>query len=78
MTKEDIHIGKLISKELKKDGRTKKWLSEKIGCCRTNIYKILSKPSIDVFLLQKISIALKKNFFEELAAFCQKELEENK
>ena len=76
MDKEEIHIGYLIKKKLKEDGQSKKWLAKEIGCCRTNIYKILDKSSIDTALLQRIAITLRKNYFVDLAEFCQKRLDE--
>ena len=36
-------IGELIKKELKKQGKTSVWLSEQLGCHRTNIYKVYGK-----------------------------------
>ena len=75
MSKGEIHIGKLIKSRLKNSRRTKKWFAEKIDCCRTNVYKILDKPSIDTAQLQRISLALRKNFFADLAEFCQKKLD---
>jgi len=47
-----------------------------MDCSRSNVYKILDKPSIDTALLQRISLALKKNFFADLAEFCQNRLDE--
>jgi len=75
MPKDEIHIGKLIRRKMKKDRKSKIWLAEKIDCCRTNVYKILDKPSIDTAQLQKISFALRKNFFTDLSDFCQKKLD---
>jgi len=61
--KNEVHIGALIRKQLKEDGRAASWLAKKINCERTNIYKIFNKPSIDTSVLQKISSALGTNFF---------------
>jgi len=76
MSKDEIHIGNLIRVKLKRDRKSKVWLAGKIDCCRTNVYKILARPSIDTEQLQRISFALKKNFFADLAKFCQKELDQ--
>ena len=40
------------------------WLSRKLNCNRTNVYKIFNRTSIDTELLLKISNVLKRNFFE--------------
>ena len=69
--KNEVHIGALIRKQLKEDGRAASWLAKKINCERTNIYKILNKPSIDTSVLQKIGSALDTNFFSFLCD-CQK------
>jgi len=74
MSKGEIHIGDAIKEKLRNDGQSKKWLAGKIGCCRSNIYKILDRPSIDTSLLQQISIALRKNFFVNLAELTQKNI----
>jgi len=76
MSKDEIHVGNLIRVKLKKDRKSKVWLAAKIDCCRTNVYKILTRPSIDTAQLQRISFAMKKNFFVELADFCQEKLEQ--
>ena len=62
-----IHIGQLIKMELEAQERTPTWLAKKINCDRTNIYRIFDRESIDTALLSRISSALNKNFFEELA-----------
>ena len=61
-------IGKLISDELIRQERTPAWLASKLGCDRTNAYKILKRSSIDTSLLARISIVLKHDFFLDLSA----------
>lgn len=58
-----IFIGKLIQEELKTQQKSVVWLSNELGCNRTNIYKIFNR-SIDAELLLRISKALQRNFFE--------------
>lgn len=58
-----IHIGELIRAKLKDDRRSVKWLANKIGCVRDNVYKILKKESIDTELLMRISMAFETDFF---------------
>lgn len=67
-SKEDImknvHIGEIIKKEVKRQGRSIKWLSEKLCCDRSNIYNIYKRQSIDTSLLKRISDILGVDFFE--------------
>jgi len=78
MLKIECHIGKLIRDKIEEKGYSKGWLASEIGCCRTNIYKILNKPSMDTAMLQKISLALNRNFFEELSDCCRKSINAQK
>ncbi|MGN0233519.1 MAG: XRE family transcriptional regulator [Bacteroidaceae bacterium] len=61
-------IGKLISNELIRQERTPAWLANKLGCDRTNAYKILKRSSIDTALLARICMILKHDFFLDLSA----------
>lgn len=61
-------IGKLISDELIRQERTPAWLASKLGCDRTNAYKILKRSSIDTALLARICVVLKHDFFLDLSA----------
>lgn len=60
----DIHIGKIIKEEVKRQGRSVKWLSEKLYCDRSNIYDIFKRQSIDTSLLKRFSEILGIDFFE--------------
>ena len=59
-----IFIGKIIEEELRNQERSVVWLSRKLNCNRTNVYKIFNRTSIDTELLLKISNILKRNFCE--------------
>lgn len=61
----DVHVGNLIHDELRKQGRTVKWLSEKIYCEKSNIYKLFQRKSIDLKQLMMISKALNHNFLRD-------------
>ena len=63
MSKNKIHIGSLIQRKLKEDGRSAAWLAQKIGCERGNMYKIFDKFSLDTEQLLSISLAMGENFF---------------
>ena len=59
-------IGKLIEKEVRKQGWTIESFAKKIYCNRNNVYNIFERNNIDILLLAKISDVLKHNFFEDL------------
>lgn len=59
-----IFIGKIIEEELRNQERSVVWLSRKLNCNRTNVYKIFNRTSIDTELLLKISNILKRDVFE--------------
>jgi lambda repressor-like predicted transcriptional regulator len=61
---EDIHIGKIIAQKLQEDGRTVKWLADKIEVAKSTVYKCLKRPSIDCARLMEISLAMDVNFFQ--------------
>ena len=64
---EEFHLGHLIQEDLKRQKRTKTWLAETINCDRSNCYDIFKRKFINVELLEKISKALGRNFFNDLA-----------
>lgn len=66
-TEMDIHIGKIIKKEFKRQGRTVRWLTEQLHCNRSNVYNIFTRKNIDVEMLIKLSIVLNHNFLIDLA-----------
>ena len=57
------HIGKLISAELKQQGRTNVWLAKQLSCNPRTISKIFHKHYIDTYQLWQISKALDYDFF---------------
>ena len=63
MGKTCVHIGSEIHDELIRQGQSVLWLSQQLGCNRTNIYNIFVRDSIGTDLLMKISIALNRDFF---------------
>ncbi len=71
-----LHVGQLIKRELEQQERTPAWLARKICCDRTNVHKIFLRPSLDTALLARISLALRHNFFEDLAEDCPVEREQ--
>lgn len=63
----EIHIGKLIKAEMRKQGRRAVWLAEQLGCHRNNVYLIYSRSWIDTSTLMKIATALHHDFFGDLS-----------
>ena len=61
----EIHIGNLIKRKMKEQGRTNVWLAQQIPCSPNHIYKIYNSPSINTDLLIRISQIIGYNFFED-------------
>ena len=64
-TMKDIHVGNMIKKELKMQGRSVKWLAKEIYCEKSNIYKMFNRKSIDLGQLMLISNVLQHNFLRD-------------
>jgi len=64
-TMKDIHVGNMIKKERKKQGRSVKWLAKEIYCEKSNIYKMFNRKSIDLGQLMLISNVLQHNFLRD-------------
>ncbi len=60
---------------MKEEGRTKKWLADKVSCDPSCFCKTLKKDHIDTNLLMKISLALQHNFFNYLHTYCNENLQ---
>lgn len=67
-----MHIGKLIKLQMEEQNRTVSWLAHELSYCRTNIYKIYDKKSIDTDLLLRISSILEYDFFAAYSEEFQK------
>lgn len=63
----EIHIGKMIKAELKRQGRTVKWFQLKINRSHSAVYEIFRQESINTELLAIISIALNHDFFKDIS-----------
>jgi hypothetical protein len=68
-----IHIGKVIEKVLRDQGKTVTWFTRSLYCDRTNVYKIFQRESVDSEMLYRISKILSHDFFK----YYSKELEED-
>lgn len=68
-----IHIGKVIEKVLRDQGKTVTWFARSLYCDRTNVYKIFQRESVDSEMLYRIFKILSHDFFK----YYSKELEED-
>ena len=62
-----MHIGQHIKEVMRQQGTTATQLAQDICCTRTHMHKIFRKDNIDIALLQRISEALKHDFFRDLS-----------
>ena len=60
-----MHSGRLIKQKMDEQGKTVTWLARELSYCRTNIYKIYDKKSLDTDLLLRISALLRHDFFSD-------------
>lgn len=58
-----VHIGNLIETELRRQERSVAWFARQLYCERTNVYDIFKRQSIDTYMLLRISIILRHDFF---------------
>jgi len=58
-----INIGKIISDFLKSEGRTSKWLAQKINLGESTLCRTLKRNTIHTDILYDISNALRHDFF---------------
>ncbi|MDR2835062.1 MAG: hypothetical protein LBV69_02505 [Bacteroidales bacterium] len=65
MTDNEIHIGSLIKKTLKEQGRTITWLARQVNCKPQNIHRIFKCQYINTALLMTISEKLNHDFFAD-------------
>lgn len=72
-----LSIGQRIHQEIERQQCDVSWLAHEIGCCRTNIYKICGRSSVDTNTLIRLSLALHHNFLEEISNFVETKLNED-
>lgn len=60
-------IGSLINDEVRRQQIPITEFAKMINCQRSNVYDIFKRNTIDIQLLQRISLVLKHNYFEDLA-----------
>jgi transcriptional regulator with XRE-family HTH domain len=62
-----MHIGQHIKEVMRQQGTTATQLAKDICCTRPHIHRIFRKENIDIALLERISTALKYDFFHDLS-----------
>lgn len=62
-----LHIGKIIKKELKRQGRSIVWFSNAINKSESDCYYIFKKDTIEIGLLKIICQVLNYDFFKVLS-----------
>ena len=62
-----IHLGTMVKRELKAQGRTVVWLARTLNMERSSIYKIFERNSLDVRLLIRISLVMNHDFFQDIS-----------
>ncbi len=62
-----MHVGQRVREVVKQQGRSVSWLAKQIHCDRTNVYLIFKRASIDTDLLQRLSVVLGYDFFQDLS-----------
>ena len=60
----NIHIGRLIREELRRQGHTNDWLMERLGVSERTLQRLFQKPSLDTHQLFRISFILETDFFQ--------------
>lgn len=74
MKPEEYCVGDTIKAKLKEQERSEAWLARKVHCDPGNFNRILKRPSMDLDLLRRISIALKYNFITEYGKFVEQQI----
>jgi len=62
-------MGEMICRRMKEEGRTKKWLADRVNRDHSSFCKALKKSYIDTDLLMNICFALQHNFFQYLTSY---------
>ena len=70
-----LHIGQEIEHELRRQERSVTWFARKLCCNRQNVYDIFRRTNIDVQLLLRISLVLRRNFFVDYVSQCEAAIE---
>lgn len=67
ITPAPYHCGRALQSELKRRNISPAVLAKRINCSRVNIYILMQKEIIDIYMLSRLSKALHRNFVLEYA-----------
>lgn len=62
-----IHLGNIIKKKLKQDGRSVRWFAEQMNSDRSNMYKLLSRSHLSTDFLLRASRIVHHDFFQDIS-----------
>ena len=64
----DIHFGKMIDEELRRQRYTVDWFAKQMGSDRSNMYRLLARPHLNTDFVLRASRLLNHDFFGEASA----------
>ena len=73
----DIHFGKMILNELRKQRYSVTWFAQEMGSDRSNMYKLLSRQHLNSEFILRASKLLNYDFFGEASRLFHLEKEES-
>jgi plasmid maintenance system antidote protein VapI len=62
-----IHVGNIIKKRLKQDGRSVRWFAEQMNSDRSNMYKLLSRSHLSSDFVMRASKIIEHDFFKDVS-----------
>lgn len=65
--KKEIHLGKLIHDELRRQRRSVAWFAHEMAYTRGNMYNILKRPHLNSEFLLRASEKLNHDFFRDVS-----------
>jgi len=74
----DIHFGKMIHEELRRQRYSVDWFAKQMGSDRSNMYKLLARPHLNSEFILRASKLLNYDFFGEASRLFHIEKEESR
>lgn len=75
-TMNDIHFGRMIDAELRKQRYSVTWFAKEMGSDRSNMYKLLARQHLNSEFILRASKLLNYDFFGEASRLFHIEMEE--
>ncbi len=73
----DIHFGKMILSELRRQRYSVAWFAKEMGSDRSNMYKLLARPHLNSDFILRAGRLLNHDFFGEASAVFLESLKES-